>query len=161
MRFFIIIAFILWTTARHEASHALIAYLEGSKIEELRLLPGIHDELGFYFGYVKHSGDTTWLTKCAPFFSDLLILLFSTILLLKIKSKKYYREILFFGFVSPIVDLIYNYQGGLWRSGTDVSDMLNQLPNWTVHSSFILTISASIYGFIYFRNRQKAETKKS
>jgi hypothetical protein len=154
MRIVIIIAFILWTTARHEGSHALMAYLEGSKIEELRLLPGIHDELGFYFGYVKHSGDTTWLTECAPFFSDLLVLFLTTILLLKLKVKKYYREILLFGFISPVVDLIYNYQGGLWRSGTDVSDMLTLLPNWVVHSSFILTIGCSIYGLIYFRNKQ-------
>ncbi|MBT8315367.1 MAG: hypothetical protein KJP26_12980 [Maribacter sp.] len=158
MRIFIIIAFILWTTARHEASHALMAYLEGSKIEELKLLPGIHDELGFYFGYVRHSGDTTWLTESAPFFSDILIIMVTTILLLKINIKKYHREILFFGFVSPIVDLVYNYQGGLWRTGTDVSDMLNQLPKWTVHSAFILTICTSIYGFMYFRSRQKATT---
>jgi hypothetical protein len=158
MRIIIVIAFILWTTARHEASHALVAHLEGSKIEELRLLPGIHDELGFYFGYVKHSGNTTWLSECAPFFSDLIIVLLTTIILMKITFKKYYREVLFFGFVSPIVDLIYNYQGGLWRSGTDVSDMLTLLPDWAVHSSFILTICGSIYAFIYFRNRQKAST---
>lgn len=158
MRIVIVIVFILWTTARHEGSHALMAYLEGSKIEDLRLLPGIHDELGFYFGYVKHSGETTWLTECAPFFSDLLVLFLTTIILLKIRVKKYYREILFLGFISPIVDLVYNYQGGLWRSGTDVSDILTLLPNWAVHLSFILTVGCSIYGLIYLRNKQKTLT---
>jgi len=67
MSVLIIVAMILWTTARHEASHALVAWLEGAEISELRLLPGMHPELGFYFGYVMHSGETTWLTTAAPF----------------------------------------------------------------------------------------------
>ncbi|MEL6975648.1 MAG: hypothetical protein AAGL29_09680, partial [Bacteroidota bacterium] len=85
MRLLLIIAVILWTTARHEASHALMAYIEGAEIIELRLLPGIHDELGFYFGYVKHSGNTTWLTESAPFFVDILLILITSLILLTTK----------------------------------------------------------------------------
>lgn len=68
MRIGFIILLVLWTTARHEASHAVTALLDGAEIQEMRLLPGIHPDLGFYFGYVKHSGDTTWLTDAADLF---------------------------------------------------------------------------------------------
>ena len=54
---------------------------EGAKILELKLLPGIHEELGFYFGYVKHSGTTSWLTEAAPFISDALIIFITFCLL--------------------------------------------------------------------------------
>ena len=68
-----------WTTLRHEVSHALAAVLEGAEILQLRLLPGIHDELGFYFGYVEHDGDVTWLTDAAPFITDSVLLLLAAI----------------------------------------------------------------------------------
>lgn len=153
MRLLVIVILILWTTARHEASHALMAYLEGAEIKELRVLPGIHEELGFYFGYVKHSGDTTWLTEAAPFFGDVLLVLLTSLILLWIKRGKYYTLILLFGLLSPIFDLVYNYQGGLWRKGTDVSDLLEMLPKVAVHSSFLLAIATSILLFLYFRRK--------
>jgi hypothetical protein len=154
MRLFIIIAFILWTTARHEGSHALMAYLEGAQIKELQLLPGVHEDLGFYFGYVKHSGDTTWLTESAPFYADLIIVLITCLILTFLRPIRFHNELLLFGFGSPIVDLIYNYQGGLWRSGTDVSDLLELLPKGLVHTSFILAIVLSVMFFLYFRKRK-------
>lgn len=154
MRLIIVIAFILWTTTRHEGSHAIMAYLEGAEIKELRLLPGIHKDLGFYFGYVKHAGDTTWLTESAPFFSDLILIIITGLILTYIRGIKFHDELLLFGMGSPIVDLIYNYQGGLWRKGTDVSDLLELLPESWVHTSFILTISISVMLFLYFRKRR-------
>ena len=153
MRFITIIAFVLWTTARHEGSHAFMAYLEGAEIIEMKLLPGIHKELGFYFGYVKHSGDTTWLTEAAPFFSDLIIIIITSAILIFSRIKRFHNVVLFFGIGSPIVDLIYNYQGGLWRTGTDVSDLLEILPKSLVHTSFILAIVLSVLTFLYFRKR--------
>jgi len=155
MRFIAIIAFILWTTARHEGSHALMAYLEGAEIIEMKLLPGIHKELGFYFGYVKHSGDTTWLTEAAPFFSDLIIIIITSAILFYSRIKRFHIVFLFYGIGSPIVDLIYNYQGGLWRKGTDVSDLLEILPKGLVHTLFILAIVLSVLTFLYFRKRNK------
>mgnify|MGYP001801899461 CR=1 FL=1 len=157
MRLLLILALILWTTARHEASHALMAYLEGAEIKELQLIPGIHEELGFYFGYVMHSGDTTWLTEAAPFFTDILLVIITSLLLLR-KPVKFYNAFLLFGFVSPIFDLVYNYQGGLWRKGTDVSDLLEMLPNITVNVSFFLTIMLSIMALLFFRKRNKLAT---
>ncbi len=153
MRLLVVILFILWTIARHEGSHALVAYWEGAEIRELRLFPGFDNELGFYFGYVKYSGDTTWLTECAPYFSDVLLIALTGAILLKSVGKKFYNELLVFGLISPIVDLVYNYQGGLWRTGTDVSDLLNLLPNLLVHFSFILVITSAVLMLLYFRKR--------
>ncbi|NNJ88282.1 MAG: hypothetical protein HKP53_02685 [Eudoraea sp.] len=135
-----------------------MAYLEGAEILEMRLLPGIHKELGFYFGYVKHSGDTSWLTEAAPFFSDLLLLITTSMILAKAKTSKYYDQILLFGIISPIVDLVYNYQGGLWRTGTDVADLLEMLPRIMVHTSFLLVIVASIIILYYYRNIRRNYT---
>ncbi|NNJ82461.1 MAG: hypothetical protein HKP11_09725 [Flavobacteriaceae bacterium] len=131
-----------------------MAYLEGAEILELKLLPGIHEELGFYFGYVKHSGDTTWLTESAPFFSDLIIVFITSLIITFIRPIRFHNALLLFGFGSPIVDLIYNYQGGLWRSGTDVSDLLELLPKSLVHATFILSIVLCVMLFLYFRKRK-------
>ena len=144
-----------WTIARHEGSHALMAFLEGADIEKLRLFPGIHDELGFYFAYVQHSGNTGWLTEAAPFFSDLILIIIATILLFNIKNLQYFNTVLLLGFISPIIDLIYNYQGGLWRAGTDVSDLLNILPKTIVHLIFITAIILSVSGYIFFIKRRQ------
>lgn len=154
MRFLTIIIFILWTTIRHEGSHALVAYTEGAEILELKLLPGIHKELGFYFGYVKHSGDTSWLTEAAPFFSDTLCILISLYFIIKLRLKIQYRYLIVFGIISPVVDLIYNYQGGFWREGSDVNDLFNLLPNWIVHIYFILSILLGFYVVNYYRRKK-------
>ncbi len=37
---------------RHEGSHALAAWFEGTQIHEVGLLPGFDSDLGFYFGFV-------------------------------------------------------------------------------------------------------------
>jgi hypothetical protein len=150
-----------WTIARHEGSHALMASLEGADIQELRLLPGIHKDAGFYFGYVEYSEDTSWLTEAASFFSDFLLLLITSLILLWKPGIKYFKEILLLGFISPIIDLIYNYQGGLWRPGTDVYDLLTLLPRAVVHFSYILTIVIAILLLLFFRSRRlKTSPKK-
>ena len=79
IRLALISALVLWTTARHEGSHALAALYEGFEIQEIRLLPGMHKELGFYFGYVEHSGEVTWLTGAAPFIADVALLLIASL----------------------------------------------------------------------------------
>ena len=96
----IIITFLIfyWTIARHEGSHAAMAHFEGAYVEELRLIPGFHKNLGFYFGYVKHSEDTTWLTEAAPYFADILILTITLTVLFWKPKIKYFNAILLFGF---------------------------------------------------------------
>jgi hypothetical protein len=131
-----------------------MAHLEGADIYELRLIPGIHDELGFYFAYVKHSEHTTWLTEAAPYFADILLLLITISLLLLKKNVRYFNEILLIGMLSPFIDLIYNYQGGLWRDGTDVADLLILLPGYIVHIVCIGSIVISMLAFFFLRNRR-------
>lgn len=151
MRFLQILVLVIWTTSRHEASHAFMAWLEGSEIQQLRIFPGYTEELGFFFGYVIHSGDTTWLTDAAPFLSDLLLVLITIALLSLIPQVRFKKEILFLGFISPLADLAYNYQGGFWREGTDVHDLFIALPDVWVHLYFLVSIIASFALFRKFR----------
>lgn len=140
----IAVAVVIWTTSRHEGSHALAASLEGATIEEVRLLPGIHPELGFYFGYVKHSGDTSWLTDAAPFLSDAALILATIVLLTLPMSGRARFLVVLFGLLSPLIDLAYNYQGGFWRAGTDVNDLFAVLPDWIVHAFFVVAMAVAV-----------------
>ena len=56
-----IILLVLLTTARHEGSDGLVAWAQGATIHEVRLLPGVSPDLGFYFGYVSRDDGGTWL----------------------------------------------------------------------------------------------------
>jgi len=142
----VVLAVALWTTARHEASHALTAWLGGTQILEMKLLPGIHPEAGFYFGYVIYGGDTTWLVRAAPYLVDGVLLLCVLVLVtLDIDWKRYRMPILLFGVISPLVDLAYSYQGGLWRPSTDVAGLLVTLPAGVVHFYFLGTIGVSVW----------------
>lgn len=156
----VIITFLIfyWTIARHEGSHALMAYLEGANINKLKLIPGVNKELGFYFGYVEHSENTSWLTEAAPYFADILILVITFSILFWNPKIKNYKIILFFGFLSPIIDLVYNYQGGFWREGNDFYDLLILLPETVVHLTFILVIITScalLMVIIKYRTKSK------
>lgn len=129
---------------RHEGSHALAAVLGGSEITRIRLLPGIHDELGFYFGYVEYSGEANWLTDAAPFIADILLLTIAAILLARVvRATRWRFLLLLFGIISPLVDLVYGYFSGLWREGSDVADLLAQLHPIPVHLFFIAAIASA------------------
>ena len=149
---------VLWTTIRHEGSHACAALFEGAEIQAIRTLPGIDDKLGFYFGYVMHSGDVTWLTDAAPFIVDAILLVIAELLLRQLPQGSRWRFYIFiFGIISPLADLIYAYQSGLWRKGTDVADLFLQLPGLTVHVFFLVAI---VYGAFLLRltHRHRATT---
>ena len=131
-----------------------MAYLEGADICELRLIPGIHEELGFYFAYVKHSEQTTWLTEAAPYMADILLLLITISLLLWKKNIRYFNAIMFLGILSPFINLLYNYQGGLWREGTDVADLFDLLPDFMVHIGFVASMMISLFALYFLRKRR-------
>lgn len=146
LRLALIAGVVLWTTARHEFSHVIAAYLEGADIQTIRLLPGIHDDLGFYFGYVEHSGDVSWLTDAAPFFADIFLLAIAAILLIRLpRESKWRLYVVLFGVVSPLADLSYGYFSGLWRPGTDAADLLLALPPLIVHSFFLVAIVLGLF----------------
>ena len=149
---------VLWTTIRHEGSHACAALFEGAEIQAIRLLPGMDNELGFYFGYVLHTGEVTWLTDSAPFIADAIFLVVAAFLLWKLPQGSRWRfYTLMFGIISPLADLTYAYQSGLWRSGTDVADLFLQLPSLAVHMFFLVAIVFGVF-LLRFTHRNRATT---
>ena len=141
MPFLIAALLILVTTFRHEGSHALAALLQGVELIEVRLLPGVRDDVGFYFGYVIRGEGGTWLIDAAPFVTAVVWFLLAYLLLRRPSfPERFWRPAFIIGAVSPLVDLIYNYQGGFWRRGTDVADLLASLPDLVVHLYFVSAI---------------------
>ena len=138
----LIILTIIITTMRHEGAHALVTWLQGVPIHEMKLLPGVHPEQGFYFGYVSRGDGGNWMIDAAPFAAAVAWFLFFAPLYRRTPRHSKWRTPLFVvGMVSPIADLAYNYQGGLWRRGTDVWDLFQVLPAWWVHGAYLLAIS--------------------
>lgn len=148
----------LWTTSRHEASHALAAWSEGADIQKIQLLPEISDELGFTFGYVQSSGEVSWLTDAAPFMVDVLLMISAGFLLSKLKPQgRWYFIIMLFGIVSPLIDIAYGYLQGQWRAGTDVADLLRQGPDLLVHTMFLASIGLGVYLLRRARRRKSGD----
>lgn len=136
-----IIFTIIITTVRHEGAHALMTMLQGVPINEMKLLPGIHPEQGFYFGYVDRGDGGNWLISAAPFMAAVLwFLVFCAIYRRTVRHSGWRLPLFIVGIVSPIADIIYNYQGGLWRQGTDVWNLLQALPAWSVHGTYLIAI---------------------
>lgn len=149
-----IVLMILLTTVRHEGSHAVAAWLSDVPIHEIRLLPGVHPELGFYFGYVSRGDGGGWVIDAAPYLSAILWLAVLYPLVRCASGNRQLRlPLLFIGVVSPLVDLVYNYQGGLWRAGTDVHDLFLALPDPAVHVYFVSAIATSLAAFLHLRQR--------
>lgn len=137
----LVILAIVITTARHEGAHALMAWLQGVPVKEMKLLPGIHPEQGFYFGYVARGDGGNWIIDAAPFSAAVLwFLLFAAIYRRTPRHSNWRLPLFVIGMVSPIADLAYNYQGGLWRAGTDVWDLFRALPSEAVHAAYIISI---------------------
>ncbi|MBT8062885.1 MAG: hypothetical protein HKO64_05760 [Xanthomonadales bacterium] len=141
MLLLIILFTIFITTFRHEGAHALAAWLQGVPINDMKLLPGIHPELGFYFGYVSRGDGGNWIIDAAPYAAAILwFVFFSPIYRRTVRHSKWRLPLFAVGIVSPIADLAYNYQGGLWREGTDVWDLLQALPAPVVHAAYLVAI---------------------
>lgn len=150
---------LLVTTVRHEGSHALAAWLEGVPVNEVRLFPGIHPELGFYFGYVSRGDGGSWLIDAAPFLTAVLWLALFYPLIARTPRRSPARlALLFAGALSPLVDLGYNYQGGLWREGSDVHDLFLALPDVAVHAYFVAAIAGAFLAFQRLRHAGAART---
>jgi hypothetical protein len=138
----ILILLMIWlTTVRHESAHWLAAVVQGVEIREVRLIPGVHPELGFYFGYVARGDGGNWMIDAAPYVAAMAWFLVAWLLLRRIeRGGSAWRPLFLIGGVSPLIDLAYNYQGGLWREGTDVHDLLVALPDGGVHAAFLTSM---------------------
>jgi hypothetical protein len=142
----LIILLMIWlTTVRHETAHWITALAQGVEIREVRLFPGIHPELGFYFGYVARGDGGTWMIDAAPFLAAMLWLFAAWLILRRLRrDSKFWSPLFLIGGVSPLIDLAYNYQGGFWRTGSDVHDLFQMLPDVLVHAFFLLSMAVCL-----------------
>ncbi len=135
-------------TIRHEASHALTAWLEGAAIQQFVFLPGFHDNGYFYWGYVSWQGETTWLTTAAPYLCDLLTcgLAFAILMWWITPHRWLWLNAMVIGMASPLFNSLYNYAGGFFRSGSDAAKLLRDLPDSAVHVYFVFTLAGYFVG---------------
>jgi len=149
----------LISTFRHEGAHALSAWLEGAKIQEFVFWPSVHETWGFRWGYVQWEGDTDWLTTAAPYIIDLLtfLLFFWLCMRARFERRWLWVNAIAIGLLSPFINSIYNYVGGL-DSLNDVGNLLRELPPLPVHLYFILTLILYLVGMVVvFRSSPTAK----
>lgn len=122
--------------------------MQGVPIRDMSLLPGIDPELGFYFGYVAYGDGGTWVITAAPFIVAAAWVVAGYAACRAAAEYEWpprARTLLFAaGIISPLADLIYNYQGGLWREGSDVWELFAALPDALVHGYFFAAIGLCI-----------------
>ena len=141
-------------TMRHEASHALVAWLEGAQIVKIVLLPSWMEGKGFAWGYVRWKGQTDWLAIAAPYFVDLLTFLLFFFICKRLYFRRHWLwvNLVILGMISPLVNSLYN----LLRASnphSDVGRLLDVLPPAAVYSYFILTLGFYLYGLWQFMPR--------
>jgi len=135
-------------TFRHEASHALVAMMEGATITDFVFWPSF-TKFGFYWGYVRYTGTTDWVCDAAPYLCDLLLfaLFFLVIMRAPITKKWIWLNLIVIGLVSSFVNSFYNYCGSAGPRN-DIDKLLDILPSPLVHGYFIITLSVYILGII-------------
>ena len=131
-------------TLRHEGSHALAALLEGVRVTEFVFWP-----TQGYWGYVRWDGPASAAMIGAPYVGDFLtfVVFFSVCMLRRFNRRWIWLNCVIIGIISPLVNSLYNYRGGL-RGPNDVGKLLDLLPENIVHGYFWLTISLYIVGLI-------------
>jgi hypothetical protein len=125
---------------RHEASHALVAVLQGASIEKFVFWPSFAGS-AFRWGYVVWSGSTDWVATAAPYLCDLATFAFFFVLCTRWLWPRHWVwvNLVAVGLVSPLVNSALNYCNGL-RGRGDVGDLLRGLPGTLVHSYFVVTL---------------------
>ena len=158
MPLILVILLIIVTTFRHEGSHALATLLQGVELIEVRLLPGYREDVGFYFGYVIRGDGGNWLILAAPFLTAVIWFALAFMLLRQLRMPgRWWSAVFLLGIVSPLIDLVYNYQGGFWRAGSDVARLLDSLPDPVVHLGFLTAIALCILGLLNIRDSRPEE----
>ena len=135
-------------TFRHEASHALVAWLQGAQITEFVFWPTV-GEAGFFWGYVRWVGQTDWLVTAAPYIVDLLTFGIFLVICLRLlfPARWIWLNVVILGVVSPLINSFYNYWGSE-RGQNDVSGLFEILPRSIVHGYFAITMVLYIGGLI-------------
>jgi hypothetical protein len=126
---------------RHEASHAVVGWLEGATITAFVFWPTLDQHWGVGWGYVGFSGPRSWLTSAAPYAADLSTfgLFFWLCMRVRFPCRWLWLNAVIVGLISPLVNTAYNYRGA--PGGTnDVGYLLQVLPPLAVHAYFALTM---------------------
>src|SRR4030095_2844271 len=134
-------------TLRHEASHALVARLEGVSILEFVFWPTWTPTGGVYWGYVRWSGSVSWLATAAPYLCDLLTfgLFFWLCTRVCIPHRGVWMNLAILGLISPLANSGNAYIGS--RGGrNDVANLMLRLEPLAVHAYFALTIAVYTVG---------------
>jgi hypothetical protein len=142
-------------TIRHEGSNALAATAEGVEVKKFVFWPNV--ELGhFSWGYVSWQGYPTWFVTAAPYFCDLVTFFIALLIILEAKPRPRWLwiNILIIGMLSPFINSLSNYIGGL-SGPNDVGKLLGNLDPIAVHLYFALTFAFYAWGLYhcYFRKK--------
>jgi len=131
-------------TFRHEASHAIVAMIEGNVIEKFVFWPTSRG-----WGYVSWDGPSSVASIAAPYICDLLtfVLFFLVCMTVILKRRWLWINLVAIGIVSPLVNSAYNYKGGFGGTN-DVGWLLQQGPPMAVHAYFWITMIAYLLGLI-------------
>ena len=150
-------------TLRHEASHALVAVMEGAHIEHFAWLPSYLPDKGFTWGYVRWYGETDWLAIAAPYFVDLLTYLLFYLICTRLHFRRHWLwlNLVILGMISPLANSLYNYaRAGSPRS--DVGRLLATQPPMMVHAYFVITLVLYAIGlWRVFRRPQLVENRET
>lgn len=143
--------YLLIGTARHELSHAAAAHLQGARITHIRLFPSIDPEIGLIWGRVGHEGgNVTWVTTAAPYFFD--VATFAVFLFICMWAPRMPRWLwincFIIGLVSPLVDVVYNYQKVFWSPHGDVPRLAMHFSPMLIHAVFLPVIALFAAGIV-------------
>ena len=146
-------AYQLLGTIRHEASHALAAWMQGATITEFVFWPTGHG-----WGYVNWAGPVTTGAIAAPYVCDLLTFAagFTVSMVYLFGHKRWiWINVIALGILSPLINTAYNYWGGLRGSNNDVGKLLAAVNSSLVHGYFWLTMAAYVFGLMLVFTRSK------
>ncbi len=132
-------------TARHELSHALVAWLQGATITRVVVWP--QTDLGvFTWGYTEWDGPTGWPTLAAPYLCDLVWFLGFLVLCARVRNRAVWLNLVVTGLVSPLVNSGYQWVLGFSTPGGDVWGLRQALPDPLVQAYFGLTLALYLVG---------------
>jgi len=125
---------------RHEVSHALVAVLQGARLQEFVFWPSFTGST-FRWGYVSWSGYTSWVATAAPYLCDLATFALFFVICMRWPLSRHWVwvNLVAIGLVSPLVNSAYNYFIGLLGRG-DVAQLLCELPGAAVQTFFAVTL---------------------
>ena len=143
-------------TIRHEAGHALVAWLQSARITEFVFFPGRHGEI-FYWGYVNWQGEITWTSLAGPYILDLLTFAVFFLICYKLPFKRHWLwlNLVIVGMISPLANSAYAYIRSFSASTNDVIRLLAALPAWPVHLYFIATLALYAIGLVLVFRRSR------